>query len=168
AAGQIIALRELGMREALVVAQIEIGLRAIVGDEDFAVLEGTHGAGVNVQIRIELLAGDFQSAAFQQATDGCGCNPLTQRRDHAAGNEYILSHSLPPVELKPGTTWTPGQDLRVCPRPAIRTRFPPPGCDSRSQARATVPGAPPARAGRPEAPGTPAGNPAGRHTTRCV
>ena len=56
AGGQVVALRELGVGEALVVAQVEVGLRAVVGDEDFAVLERAHGAGVHVQIGIELLA----------------------------------------------------------------------------------------------------------------
>ena len=55
-AGQVVALRQLGVREALVVAQVEIGLRAVVGDEDFAVLERAHGARIHVQVRIELLA----------------------------------------------------------------------------------------------------------------
>ena len=53
---RLLALREPGMREAFVVAQVEIGLRAVVGDEDFAVLERAHRAGVHVQVRIELLA----------------------------------------------------------------------------------------------------------------
>ena len=46
---------ERRVREALVVAQVEIGLGAVVGDEDFAVLERAHGAGIDVQIRIEFL-----------------------------------------------------------------------------------------------------------------
>ena len=33
------------MREPLVVAEVEIGLRAVVGDVDFAVLERAHRAG---------------------------------------------------------------------------------------------------------------------------
>ncbi len=55
AAGEIVGLAERRVGEAFVVAQVEIGLRAVVGDEDFAVLEGAHGAGVDVEIRIELL-----------------------------------------------------------------------------------------------------------------
>ena len=43
-AGQVVGARERGVGEALVVAEIEIGLGAIVGDENFAVLERAHGA----------------------------------------------------------------------------------------------------------------------------
>ena len=57
AGGQIIRLGELGVGEALVVPQIQVGLGAIVGDEDLAVLEGAHGAGVHVEVRIEFLQG---------------------------------------------------------------------------------------------------------------
>ncbi len=58
------------MRETLVVAQIEVGLGAIVGDEDLSVLEGAHGAGIDVEIRVELLQRHAQAAAFEQAPDG--------------------------------------------------------------------------------------------------
>ena len=80
AGGEIVALRELGVGEALVVAEVEIGLRAVVGDEDFAVLERAHGARIDIEVRIEFLARDFQSAAFQQAADGRGGNALPQAR----------------------------------------------------------------------------------------
>ena len=39
--------------EALVVAEIEIGFRAVVGDEDLAVLVRAHRARIDVQIGIE-------------------------------------------------------------------------------------------------------------------
>ena len=45
AGGQIVVAGQLSVGEALVVAQVEVGLRAVVGDEDLAVLEGRHGAG---------------------------------------------------------------------------------------------------------------------------
>ena len=60
------------MGEALVVAEVEVGFGAVVGHEDLAVLERAHGARVDVQIRVELLAGDFQPAAFQQTSDRRG------------------------------------------------------------------------------------------------
>ena len=67
--GQIVGLRELGVGEAFVVAQVEIGLGAVVGDEDLAVLERAHRAGIDVQVRIEFLQRDPQPAAFEQAAD---------------------------------------------------------------------------------------------------
>ena len=40
--------------EALVMAQVEVGLGAIVGDKDFAMLKGRHGARIDVQIGVKL------------------------------------------------------------------------------------------------------------------
>ena len=40
--------------EALVMAEIEIGLRAVIGDEDFAVLIRRHGSRIDVEIGVEL------------------------------------------------------------------------------------------------------------------
>src|SRR3546814_10875740 len=54
--------------EALVMAQIEVGLRPVVGDVDLAVLIGRHRARIDVEIRIEL--------ANPHAITGC----LQQRR----------------------------------------------------------------------------------------
>ena len=62
----------------------------------------------------------------------------------------------------------PVPDPRACPRPAIRSRFPPPGSGTRFPARATAPAARPAPAGLPAARSRPAGNPAGRRTGRCA
>ena len=44
AGGPVIVAAQLGVGEALVVAEVEVGFGAIVGDEDFAVLERRHGA----------------------------------------------------------------------------------------------------------------------------
>ena len=52
--------------EALVVAEVEVGLTAVVGDEDLAVLEGVHGARVDVDVRVELVHGDPQAPALEQ------------------------------------------------------------------------------------------------------
>src|SRR5258708_5358123 len=51
--------------EALVVAEVEIGLGAVIGDEDFAVLERRHRAGIDVDVGIELLQRDPETARFQ-------------------------------------------------------------------------------------------------------
>ena len=33
-------------------AEVKVGLRAVLGDKDLAVLIGTHGAGVNVDVGV--------------------------------------------------------------------------------------------------------------------
>ena len=47
-------------------AKIEIGLRAIVQDIDFAMLERIHRSRIDIEIRIELLKNDAQTACFKQ------------------------------------------------------------------------------------------------------
>jgi hypothetical protein len=40
------------------VAEVEVGLGAVDGDEDLTVLVGRHGTGVDVEVGIELLDDD--------------------------------------------------------------------------------------------------------------
>src|SRR6185369_2520927 len=54
AGGHVRASRQFGRREALVMAQIEIGLGAVFGDEDFAVLVRRHRAGIDVDVGVQL------------------------------------------------------------------------------------------------------------------
>ena len=52
--GEVVVLAHGGVDETLVMAQIKVSLGAIVGYEDFAVLEGAHGARIHVDIGIQL------------------------------------------------------------------------------------------------------------------
>ncbi len=51
---RMLSAREAVRGEALVVTEIEVGLGAVVGDEDLAVLRRAHRARIDVQIRVEL------------------------------------------------------------------------------------------------------------------
>ena len=66
AAGDVVGLGQACVSEALIVAEVKVSLRSIVGDEHFSVLKRAHGARIDVQIGIELLQGDAQSTTFQQ------------------------------------------------------------------------------------------------------
>jgi hypothetical protein len=46
---EVVALAHLHVGEALVVAEVEVGLRPVVGDEHLPVLEGAHGARIDVE-----------------------------------------------------------------------------------------------------------------------
>src|SRR5580698_5441960 len=54
ASGEIVITCEAGVGEALVVTQIEVSFRTVVGDEDLAVLEGAHGTRIDVEIGVKL------------------------------------------------------------------------------------------------------------------
>jgi hypothetical protein len=89
AGGDVVGLRERPVDEPLVVAEIEIGLGAVVGDEDFAVLEWRHRSRIDVEIGIELHDRHAHSALDEKSAERGGRNPLPKRRYHAAGDEDV-------------------------------------------------------------------------------
>jgi hypothetical protein len=60
------------------VAEVEVGLRAVVEHIDLAVLIGRHGAGIDVEVGIELLHQHLEAAGFEQRADGCGGEALAE------------------------------------------------------------------------------------------
>ena len=77
--GQVVEFAKLAVGEAFVVAEVEVGFRAVVEDIDFAVLEWAHRAGIHVQIRVEFLYSYFKLSGFQQCAEGARGEPLAQR-----------------------------------------------------------------------------------------
>ena len=57
-------------------AQVEVGLGAVAGHEDLAVLVRRHRAGVDVQVRVEFLDGDGDQTALENAPEGRNRNAL--------------------------------------------------------------------------------------------
>ena len=94
ARGEVVGPLHLGRDEALVVAEVEVGLGAVVGDEDLAVLERRHRARIDVEIRIELDEGDFEAPRFEDRGEGRRSDALAQRGHHAAGDEDELGHCV--------------------------------------------------------------------------
>ncbi len=74
--GEIVVARKRSMREALVMPQIQVGFRAVVGHKDLAVLERRHGSWIDVEIRVELHHVHAKATALKQATDRCGRKAL--------------------------------------------------------------------------------------------
>ena len=68
-------------------AEVEVGLGAVLGDEDLAVLERAHRPRVDVDVGIELLQLDPEAAADEEAADRGGGDALAEGRDDAAGDE---------------------------------------------------------------------------------
>ena len=62
--------------EALVVAQVQISLRTVLGHVDLAVPAGVHGARIHVDVRIPLLRGDLQPRAFSNRPSDAAVMPL--------------------------------------------------------------------------------------------
>ncbi|MND60290.1 hypothetical protein D3C80_515140 [compost metagenome] len=78
AGGEVVVLGHGRADEPLVVAQVQVGLGAVVGDEHFTVLERAHGARVDVDVRIQLEHGDLQAPRFQDGRQGSRGNAFPQ------------------------------------------------------------------------------------------
>ena len=94
AGGEVGVLVEVLVYEALVVAQVEVGLGAVLGHVYLAVLVGAHGAGIHVYVRIQLLRADLEPALLEQAPQRRHGYALAQTGNHASGHEYVLGHSM--------------------------------------------------------------------------
>ena len=78
AGGDVVVARGVDAREPLIVAKVEIGLSAVVGDEHFAVLIRAHGPRIDVEIGVELAKAHAISARLQQSAERGGRETLTQ------------------------------------------------------------------------------------------
>jgi hypothetical protein len=87
---------QVAVEEALVVADVEVGLGAVLGHEDLAVLERVHGARIDVEVRVQLLHRDAQAARAEEASEAGGREALAERRGDASGHEDVfrLHHGL--------------------------------------------------------------------------
>ena len=97
AGGEVRILVQILVDEALVMAQVQVGLGAVVGDEDLAVLQGAHGTRVHVHVGVQLLAGHLEAAALQQSAQRGGGDAFAQTGDDAAGHENKLCHNGSPL-----------------------------------------------------------------------
>ena len=66
AGGHIVGLGSVHTQEALVVPEIQVGLRAVFRDVAFSVLIGVERAGIDVDVGVEFLDRDAQSSRFQE------------------------------------------------------------------------------------------------------
>ena len=89
----VVARRHL-VGEALVVPEVEVGLRAVVGDVDLAVLVRAHRPRVDVDVGVELLERDLVAVALEQRADRGRRQALAERGNHAAGDEDVLDGPL--------------------------------------------------------------------------
>ena len=97
ARGEVGVAREVLVNEALVVAEVEVSLLAVLGHEDLAVLERAHGARVNVEVGIGLLHHDLVAAGLEKAAERGGRDALAKGGDDAASDEDMLGHVVVPA-----------------------------------------------------------------------
>ena len=88
--GHIGILIQALIDESLIMSQIQIRLRSIVGDEYLAVLDRIHGSRIHIDIGIEFLHGYLVASGFQKPSQGRRRNSFSQARHHASSHKYIL------------------------------------------------------------------------------
>ena len=88
----VVGALEILVDEALVVAEIEVGLRPVLRDEDLAVLVRVHRPRIDVDVRIELLDRHAQAARLEEPSEGGRRDALAERTHNAPGEEDILRH----------------------------------------------------------------------------
>jgi hypothetical protein len=97
AGGVVVLARHARGREALVVAEVQIRLRAVIGHEDLTVLERRHRARIDVDVGIELLQRHFEAAGFEECADGRRGDALAEAGNDTTGDEDVLrAHNAPP------------------------------------------------------------------------
>ena len=79
ARGDVVVAGRGAAGEALVMAEVEIGLGPVVGDEDLAVLVRAHGARIDVEVGVELAQADRVAAGLQERAEGGGGEALAER-----------------------------------------------------------------------------------------
>ena len=92
ARGDVVRLLRRHAGKALVVAEVEVRLRPVVRHEHLTVLVRAHGAGVDVEIGVQLAQPDRVAAGLEKRSQGRRCQPLSGRGDHAAGDEDVPRH----------------------------------------------------------------------------
>ena len=87
------ALVQVLVDEPLVVPQVEVGLAAVLGDEDLAVLARVHGARVDVDVGVQLAHGDPQATTLEESTERGGGEAFAEGARDSSGDEDVLAHA---------------------------------------------------------------------------
>ena len=111
AAGRVVRrARRVLVDEALVVAEVEVGLRPVLRHEHLAVLVRRHRAGIDVDVRVELLHADLEAVRLQQRAERGSRDALAEGRDHTSRDEHVLGRlplhrGTPRLDASPASGW---------------------------------------------------------------
>ena len=125
--------------------EIQVGLGAVFGHEDLAVLERAHRPGIDVDVGVELEEGDLQAARLEQRGHGRGGDALSEGGHHPTGDEDEFGHDGQPVKGK----YTFAAVARRCVRHRQRFISRRPRQAPRARAAAPAPRRPPPRRREP-------------------
>ena len=83
--------------KALIMSQIKVRFGSVLRYIDLSVLIGAHGSRIHIDVRVQLLCGNFQAARLQQPSQRSRCDPFSQTRYDASGHKNVLCHISPPL-----------------------------------------------------------------------
>jgi hypothetical protein len=86
-AGEVAGAAQADVNESFVVTQIKIRFCAVIQNINFAMLIWTHCARVNVDIRVQLLHGNFEAAFLKQESRCRGRHAFAHGRNNTTGIE---------------------------------------------------------------------------------
>ena len=86
----IVLLGKGNVQEPLVMAEIEVRFSAVVRDENLSVLEGVHGAGINVDVGIQFLNGHGKIPRLQKCAEGSRSQTFSKGGKHTSCHEDKL------------------------------------------------------------------------------
>src|SRR5437660_263989 len=81
-------------------AQVQVRLRSVIQDENLAMLEWAHRAGIHVEVRIHLDHRDFDVPLLHQHADRGRADAFADAGKHATGHEnelFLLRHFGAPL-----------------------------------------------------------------------
>src|SRR5690606_7052416 len=93
---------EVAVEEALVVADVEVGLRTVLGAEDLPVLDGLHRARVDVAVGAHPPHRHPQTAGAELHAEAPAPPPLAERGRHATGDEDVTGDCVAACAVKGG------------------------------------------------------------------
>ena len=76
--GEVVHLVHPGGDETFVVTQIEVGFRAVIGHENFTVLEWTHGSRIHIDVWVQFDHGNFKAPGLEDGGKRRSGNPLAK------------------------------------------------------------------------------------------
>ncbi len=94
--GEIGIAIQILIDKALVMAQVQVRLRAVLRDEHLAVLIRTHGSRIDIDVRIQFLGGHLVPPGLQQPPQRRRRNALSKSGNNASGYKNVLFHHALP------------------------------------------------------------------------
>ena len=91
--GHVIGLAGRSVQKTLVMAEVKIRLRPVIGDVALAVFIGIQRAWIDIDVWVELLNGDRITACLQQLGQRGRDDAFSKRGGHSAGDEYVFGRS---------------------------------------------------------------------------